>query len=121
MIEDDPLNPRALPVANGQQLQEIDHFPDGGSKVPAHTVERAGILGAIRLLEEIAVRDDNQRYRREAKHCASELKRLVRKRVSGDVISDAEFLGNLLDTVRKERQQLPRAPELLTIENGSDS
>ncbi len=112
---------RDLPTTSGQALQEIDHYVDGGSKVPDRIVERAGVLGAIRLLEEIAVRDDNPRFRREAKHCASELKRLVRKRVGGEVISDAEFLGNLLDTVRSERTRgLPAVPTLV-IENGSDS
>ncbi len=33
---------RDLPTTSGQALQEIDHYVDGGSKVPDRIVERAG-------------------------------------------------------------------------------
>lgn len=114
---------RLVPTdANGKALGEIDHYPDGGSKVPDRIVEKAGILGALRLLEEIAKRDENPEYRRQARHNADELKRLVRRaaRTGGLVVSDAEILGDLRLELEKKRLghtpgKLPPASEVIDV------
>lgn len=111
-------------TTDGQQLQQVDHYPDGGSRVPDRIVQKAGILGALRLLEEIARRDENPNYRRQARHNADELKRLVRRaaKTGGLVVSDAEILGPLLEEMKQARAQQQRLPPAtLVIENGSDS
>lgn len=116
---------RELPeTADGKQLAEIDHYEDGGGRVPDRIVERGGLIAAIRLLEEIALRDQEPRYRREARVQADNLKRLVRRRAGqqGETISDAEMLGNLLEVVRERRKHAlpPAGQATLVIENGSD-
>ena len=114
---------RQLPTdADGKTLGQIDHYPDGGSKVPDRIVEKAGILGALRLLEEIARRDENPNYRRQARHNADELKRLVRRaaKTGGLVVSDAEILGDLKIELAAKRighsaGKLPPAGEVIDV------
>jgi len=111
---------RSLPTVEGESLQEIDHYPDGGSKVPDPIVERAGMMGALRLLLEIAQRDDNPQFRQEAGRCAGELKRLVRRRghQAGMDITDAELMGHLLPDLRAKR--LAAEKTVREIVNGPD-
>lgn len=96
--------------SEGRELRRTDH-DDDGQVVPGHVNAKASLVGAIRLLEEIAKRDDNPHYRRAARVQADGLKALLRKVRDGKVWTDAEILGPLL--------QAPCGPlrrDMLTIE-----
>ena len=96
--------------SEGRELRRTDH-DDDGQVVPGHVTVQASLVGAIRLLEEIAKRDDNPHYRRAARIQADGLKALLRKVRDGKVWTDAEILGPLM--------QAPCGPlrrDMLTIE-----
>lgn len=96
--------------SEGRELRRTDH-DDDGQVVPGHVTVQASLVGAIRLLEEIAKRDDNPHYRRAARIQADGLKALLRKVRDGKVWTDAEILGPLLQEPRRALQR-----EVLTIE-----
>lgn len=74
---------------------------DDGQRVRDATANKASVVGAIRLLEEIARRDDNKHYRASARKMADGLKDLLKKVTRNKPLTDAEILGPVLEEQRK--------------------
>jgi hypothetical protein len=92
--------------SSGRELRRADHDDDGCS-VPGEVLAQASLIGAIRLLEDIARRDDNSHYRRAARIQADGLKAIFKRmRAGGDPITEAEILGPLLGEQRAKNPVL---------------
>lgn len=98
---------RAAPIdEHGRELRLSNVDPDGQA-IDVRMNTRAGIVGAILLLEQIARYDLTPKFRREARVQVDVLKALIRSRKNGHDFTDAEILGDLPKLVEQRRKALP--------------
>lgn len=96
--------------ANGRELVRADRGPDN-EVVPDRMANRAGLVGAIHLLQDIARKDDNLRFRQEAGKMAEALKKILKRLHTGQVISTEDLLGSL--QLPEPSRGLPEPPRRL--------
>jgi hypothetical protein len=100
----------------GQELLRADHDDQGGT-LPPGMADRACLVGAFRLLEEIARKDDNSHYRQAARKQADALKKML-KRLARDRdadLTDAELFSGPLQKLIGGPRALPPPDDVLTI------
>lgn len=98
--------------AEGRELRRAD-LDDDGLKVPDRVTNLASIVGAIRLLEDIARRDESSQYRAAARKQADGLKSMLKRLRVGKPLTDAEILGPMLREI--EQQQVKQLPDATYI------
>lgn len=99
--------------SSGTPLRKAN-VDDDGQVVPIAVQNKASIIGAIRLLEEIARKDDNPHYRRAARAQADGLKRMAKRMAEGRKLSDEDILGPVLQEINAPRPR--QAAQPLTID-----
>ena len=100
---------------NGNELRRSD-VDDDGLTVSHRVMQKASLIGAIRLLEEMARKDDNPHYRRSARLQADALKAFIRRSRGVEVnLSDTEIFGETTKAIEAKRKQLPPTT-FITIE-----
>lgn len=79
--------------------------------VPKHEREKAGLMGVLHLLDQIARRDENIEFRRAARAQANVVRGLMGLRT--------QDYGGDLEAVEAQRKIGNRSAEVLVIENKS--
>ncbi len=99
--------------SDGSRKEDANRDVDG-NLVPLTEQAKASLMGALRLLEEIARKGDDPAHRRAARVQADGLKAMIRRMNNGgDVIFEMEReLKTLAPTPRK----LTSAPKALTLD-----
>jgi hypothetical protein len=102
--------------AEGRELRRAD-LDDSGCKLPPGMDDRACLVGTLRLLEDIARRDDNPHYRAAARKQADAIKRMVKRMTKdrGSELSDHDIFGEPLKVIGG-RRALPPTTDVLTID-----
>lgn len=102
----------------GEALRRAD-LDDSGYKLPPGMDDHACLVGAFRLLEEIARKSDDSHYRTAARKQADALKAMIKrlaKTRNRDVdLTDREIFGQPVKTIGGPRA-LPPTNDLLTID-----
>ena len=89
---------------NGNALRRADKNDDG-QVVSDRMQTQASLVGILRLLEEVAKKDDDPHYRRAARTQADALKMMIKRTRHGGVLTEAEILGPVLE--ERKRPALP--------------
>lgn len=90
--------------SDGSRKEDADRDMDG-NLVPLGEQTKASLMGALRLLEEIARKGDDPAHRRAARVQADGLKAMIRRMNNG---------GNVIFEMERELKALASTPRKLT-------
>lgn len=103
-------------IGEGGEILRRTDVDDDGCTLPPGMSDHACLVGAFRLLEEIARKDDNAHYRGAARKQADALKQMIKRMAKdrGVTLTDREIFGNPLAIGGPHA--LPPTNDLLTID-----
>ncbi len=88
------VQPIAVIDEGGEELQRSDMADD--QYVPPGMVDDACLMGAYRLLAEMARKDDNAHYRAAASKQAAAIKAMIQRKNKGGQLTDLDIFGSAM-------------------------